>query len=70
MPAPGEGVEGAPVVAEVAGAAPGEGKINPSGRRTARVKLIEKQGGELGNELYMLRGKGDSDFPLYPLNNP
>ena len=27
-------------------------------------ELNARQRGELGNELYMLRGKGDSDFPL------
>ena len=33
-------------------------------------RLNAKQGEKLKNEFYMLRGKGDSDFPLYPLNNP
>ena len=33
-------------------------------------KLNAKQGEKLRNAFYSLRGKGDSDFPLYPLNNP
>ena len=35
-----------------------------------KTELNARQGEKIRNVFYMLRGKGDSDFPLYPLNNP
>ena len=56
-----------PLTREVArpkGAPEGEITLNEKPRHNA------KQGENLRNDSTRLRGKGDSDFPLYPLNNP